>query len=298
MAGMKEIREHIASVKSTQKVTNAMYLISSSQMRRAREELARTRPFFDALSGEIGRIFRQEEGIKSPYFSSAGEEKGTYAYLVVTADRGLAGAYNQNVVRETLRCVEKHPAGRLFVIGERGRHLFKTQGISCEESFRAPSRKPTLHHARAIAAMLLDLYDRGEVTKIFVVYTDLAAPSLLSVRTAQLLPLESGSFSSFGWGEEEKINFYPSPEEVLAKLVPAYAAGFLYAALVDSFCAEQSARAAAMEAANENVEEMLRDLKLRYNHERQSAITQEITEVSAGARSREDTGKEARYAHR
>lgn len=302
MSGMKEIREHIAGVKNTQKVTNAMYLIASTKMRRAKEELARTRPFLEALSSEIERIFQYAGAISSPYFSDSGADgggkDGTYAYLVITADRGLAGAYNQNVIQETMRNLQAHPDSRLFVAGENGRQFFSNHGVAIEKNFRETAQNPTLFHAREIAAQLLDLFDRGEITKLFVIYTDLKTSTEMSVRTVRLLPLERDRFLSDEKAEPRQIRFEPSAEEVLAKVVPAYVSGFLYAAAVDSFCAEQSARAAAMDAANQNEEELLRDLMLAYNHERQSAITQEITEVSAGARSRERTGKEAQHAHR
>lgn len=298
MSGMKEIREHIQSVRSTQKVTNAMYLIASTRMQRAKEALERSRPFFDALSGELERIFQCAGELHSPYYfegdADDDSQAGTYAYLVVTADRGLAGAYNQNVIQETLRRLEKHPDSRLFVVGGNGRRFFSAHGISVEKSFLYTAQNPTLPRAREVAALLLDLYDRREITKIFVVYTNFAGAEA-HVRTTRLLPLESERFVT-GEGAEpamRRIRFEPSAEAVLASVVPAYVAGFLYAAVVDSFCAEQNARAAAMDAANQNEEELLRELTLEYNHERQGAITQEITEVSAGARSRQNTGKGA-----
>ncbi len=299
MSGMKEIREHIQSVRSTQKVTNAMYLIASTRMQRAKEALERSRPFFDALSGELERIFQCAGELHSPYYfegdADDDSQAGTYAYLVVTADRGLAGAYNQNVIQETLRRLEKHPDSRLFVVGGNGRRFFSAHGISVEKSFLYTAQNPTLPRAREVAALLLDLYDRREITKIFVVYTDFAGAEA-HVRTTRLLPLESERFAT-GEGTEptamRRIRFEPSAEAVLASVVPAYVAGFLYAAVVNSFCAEQNARAAAMDAANQNEEELLRELTLEYNHERQGAITQEITEVSAGARSRKNTGKGA-----
>ena len=296
---MKEIRGHIESIKSTQKVTNAMYLIASTKMRRAKEDLEKTRPFFDALTGEIERIFQRGGEIRSPYVfcgdADDSDQSGTYAYLVVTADRGLAGAYNQNVIQETLRRLERHPDSSLFVVGGNGRHFFKTHGVSVEESFHYSAQSPTLQRAREITARLLHLFDRGKITKIFMVYTDCRGTET-QVRTARLLPLESGQFTAAGHGDGIRIRYEPSPAEVLAKIVPAYLTGFLYAAMVDSFCAEQNARAAAMDAANQNEEELLHSLQFEYNHERQSAITGEITEVSAGARSRKHhAGKGAQH---
>ncbi len=302
MSGMKEIREHIASVKSTQKVTNAMYLIASTKMRRAKEDLERTRPFFNALSCEIERLFKCADEFTSPYFFEGDaddvSQPGTYAYLVVTADRGLAGAYNQNVIQETLRRLKQHPDSRLFVVGGYGRKYFMNHGIPVERSFLYTAQNPSLPRAREVAALLLDLFDRREITKVFVIYTDFANSVEMNVHTARLLPLESERFSNGEEGYDKHMHFEPSPAAVLASVVPAYVTGFLYAAVVDSFCAEQNARAAAMDAANQNEEDLLRELTLEYNHERQGAITQEITEVSAGARSRHDPGKEAQHAHR
>ena len=302
MSGIKEIREHIESVRSTQKVTNAMYLISSTKMRRAKEDLAKTRPFFDALSGEIEQIFRRAGTIASPYFYNGDaddpRQPGTYAYLVITADRGLAGAYNQNVIQETLRRFEKHPDSRLFVVGGNGRHYFSAHGVPVEESFHYAAQSPTLQRAREITALLLDLFDRKEISKLFMIYTDFSGVEM-KVHTARLLPLENERFDA-GKEHFHEMRYEPSPEAVLEKVVPAYVTGFLYSAMVDSFCAEQNARAEAMDAANQNEEDLLHELQLEYNHERQGAITSEITEVSAGARSKKNhSGKGAQqHAHR
>lgn len=302
MSGIKEIREHIESVRSTQKVTNGMYLISSTKMRRAKEDLAKTRPFFDALSGEIEQIFQHAGAINSPYFHNGNaddpRQPGTYAYLVITADRGLAGAYNQNVIQETLRRLEKHPDSRLFVVGDNGRHYFSAHGVPVEESFHYAAQSPTLQRAREITALLLDLFDRKEISKLFMIYTDFSGVEM-KVHTARLLPLENERFDT-GKGYFREMRYEPSPEAVLEKVVPAYVTGFLYSAMVDSFCAEQNARAEAMDAANQNEEDLLHELQLEYNHERQGAITSEITEVSAGARSKKNhSGKGAQqHAHR
>lgn len=301
MSGMKEIREHIESVRSTQKVTNAMYLIASTKMRRAKEDLDKARPFFDTLADEIGSIFRHAGEIDSPYLCADGESDdapGTYAYLVITADRGLAGAYNQNVIQETMKRLEKHPDSRLFVVGGNGRHFFSGHGVPVEKSFLYDAQSPTLRRAREITAKLLDLFDRGEISKLFIIYTDLGNGVDMDVRTVRLLPLEDEHFAKEE-GVEKPIRFEPSAEEVLARVVPAYITGFLYSAMVDSFCAEQNARASAMDSANQNEDDMLRELQLEYNHERQGAITSEITEVSAGARSKKNhMKKEAQHAHR
>lgn len=229
MASMKEIREHIASIQSTQKVTNAMYLIASTKMRRAKEDLAKTRPFFDAVSTQIEQIFQHAGEIESPYLYRGNADDlaqpGTYAYLVVTADRGLAGAYNQNVIQETMKRLEKHPDSRLFVVGGNGRHFFSGHGVPVEKSFRYDAQSPTLRRAREITAKLLDLFDRGEISKLFIIYTDLGNGVDMDVRTVRLLPLEDEHFVKEETGEKP-IRFEPSAEEVLARVVPAYITGF------------------------------------------------------------------------
>ena len=205
MASMKEIREHIASIQSTQKVTNAMYLIASTKMRRAKEDLAKTRPFFDAVSTQIKQIFQHAGEIESPYLYRGNADDlaqpGTYAYLVVTADRGLAGAYNQNVIQETMKRLEKHPDSRLFVVGGNGRHFFSGHGVPVEKSFLYDAQSPTLRRAREITAKLLDLFDRGEISKLFIIYTDLGSGVDMDVRTVRLLPLEDEHFAKEETGE-------------------------------------------------------------------------------------------------
>lgn len=156
-------------------------------------------------------------------------QPGTYAYLVVTADRGLAGAYNQNVIQETMKRLKKHPDSRLFVVGGNGRHFFSGHGVPVEKSFRYDAQSPTLRRAREITAKLLDLFDRGEISKLFIIYTDLGNGVDMDVRTVRLLPLEDEHFAKEET-EEKPIRFEPSAEEVLARVVPAYITGFLYSA--------------------------------------------------------------------
>ena len=288
MAGTKEIKGRIQSVRETGKITNAMYLIASTKMRKAREELANTRPYFEALRGEIKRVFRTANGVESRYFYPTDvttPREGTYGCLVVTADKGLAGAYNQNVVKETQKLLSEHPDTKLFVVGEYGRHIFAQRGIPVEQSFLYTAQNPTLERAREICDVLLDGYESGELTEIFVIYTDLENRLTAQARSTRLLPFHRTSFAAPAKERAVTRPFevQPSVEAVLDALMPSYIAGFIYSALVDSFCSEQNARMTAMDAANRNAEELLSTLKLQYNRVRQAAITQEITEISAGA---------------
>lgn len=291
MASAKEIKNHINSVKDTQKITNAMYLIASTKLQKAKRDLDLARPYFQELQSEIKRIFRVDEKIENKYFYPAtGEHElpGSYGYLVITADKGLAGAYNQNVIKEAMRLMEEHENPKLFVVGEYGRHFFNAHNIPIEQSFLYTAQNPTVGRARKISSVLLELFDKGELSKLFVVYTDMHGAINSEVSVERLLPFHRSQFIVPNSTEKKITNpfeFSPSMEEVLNKIVPGYVTGFIYGALIDSFCSEQNSRMNAMDSANRNAEKLLDELSLEYNHVRQGAITQEITEISAGAKS-------------
>ena len=290
MANTKEITDRIKSVRDTQKITYAMYLIASTKMRKAKSELDHTRPYFEAIKGEIKRIFRtSKKEAESRWFypeDGAHTLTGPYACLVITADKGLAGMYNQNVIREAEKMLKEHPDTRLFVVGEYGRQYFAHHGIPVERSFLYTAQNPTMQRAREISSTLLELFERDEVCKIFVVYTDIRNGMFEEAKTDRLLPFHRKIFAD---NTTEKaitrpFEFTPSIEAVLATLVPSYVSGYIYSALVDSFCAEQNARMTAMNSANQNAEKLLGELSVQYNRSRQAAITQEITEISSGAK--------------
>lgn len=289
MASTKEIKNRISSVKDTQKITNAMYLIASTKMRKAKSELDRTRPYFNALRAEIKRIFRTVADVESKYFYPADGSPapdGTYGILVITADKGLAGAYNQNVLKEARRLLDEHPDAQLFVVGEYGRQYFLQHHIPIERSFLYTAQNPNMHRAREISSLLLDRFDNGILDKIFVVYTDLKNGLTAEAISTRLLPFHRAQFSDLP-GENAAgttFEFEPSVGAVLDNVMHSYVSGFIYAALVDSFCSEQNARMTAMDSANQNAEKLLAELSVQYNRVRQAAITQEITEVSSGAK--------------
>ena len=290
MAGTKEIKTHIASVGETRKITNAMYLIASTKLRRARQELDQTRPYFEALRGEIRRIFHTAYNVDSRFFYPIGNDaplQGSYGCLLITADKGLAGAYNQNAIREAQRLLERHPGTKLFVVGEYGRRFFDQRRIPIEHSFLYTAQNPTMARAREISGLLLDGFDRGELKEIYVIYTDMESAMSFQARTARLLPFHRTHFAGApagGGAMTERFEFYPDVGTVLDSVMRSYVTGFIYSALIDSFCCEQNARMTAMDNADRNAEKLLGELSLQYNRVRQAAITQEITEISAGAR--------------
>lgn len=286
MADTKAIKNRINSVKDTKKIANAMYLISSAKMRKAKAELDGTRPYFSALRREIGRIFSYFEDIDSDYFYSKDYKSPTDkpdACLVITADKGLSGAYNKNAIRAAEKLLNINPETKLFVVGEYGRQYFARHNIPVEQSFLYTAQNPTMPRAREICRTLLDLYESKAADEIYIVYTDLKRDISQSAETVRLLPLHREDFKISG-DKAESFEFWPDAKKVLESIVPAFLTGFIYSALVDSFCSEQNARMAAMSASNDNAEAIISELSVQYNRIRQAEITREITEVTSGAK--------------
>lgn len=290
MASTSEIRRRIGSVRQTQKITHAMYLISQAKLRKAKQELDNTRPYFQALQTEIGRVFNADSTIESRYLIPADPNAkplpGVSACLLITADKGLAGAYNQNVIRQGQQLMAEHPGTALYVVGEYGRRWFAQRGVPVEKSFLYTAQNPTLDRARHIAELLLDRFDAGEINSIWIIYTDMKNGLEATVHQAQVMPLHRERFhaATAATAGDAVYEFVPSAKAVLDNAVRSCLTGYIYSALVDSFCSEQSTRMTAMNAADQNAEELLKDLSVQFNRARQAAITQEITEVSAGER--------------
>lgn len=290
MASTSEIRRRIGSVRQTQKITHAMYLISQAKLRKAKQEMDNTRPYFQALQTEIGRVFNADSTIESRYLIPADPNAkplpGVPACLLITADKGLAGAYNQNVIRQGQQLMAEHPGTALYVVGECGRRWFAQRGVPVEKSFLYTAQNPTLDRARHIAELLLDRFDAGEINSVWIIYTDMKNGLEATVHQAQVMPLHRERFhaATAATAGDAVYEFVPSAKAVLDNAARSCLTGYIYSALVDSFCSEQSARMTAMNAADQNAEELLKDLSVQFNRARQAAITQEITEVSAGER--------------
>ena len=281
MSDINSIKNRINSVKSTKKITGAMYLISSAKIQRAKERLSGTRPFFEALKGEVRRIFIQQDDIRSVYF---GKKKGKRAFILITADKGLAGAFNKNVLRTFENERKKDKDIVVYVVGEAGIRYLKNRKIDVRKCFKVNS-VPSLKQARNICTVILEDYLSGETGELRLLYNDAKSDMVNVVENYRLLPLDRDEFIENGVsGKKSHLDFAQRPEAILANMMPRYITGCLYGALTDSYCAEQNARMAAMKAANDSADDLLSELKINYNRARQGAITQEITEIAAGAR--------------
>ncbi len=290
MASIKEIRDHIKSVEQTLKITNAMYLISSSSMRKAKKQLADVEPYFEKISTTISDILHRSPEITHLYFDKRPEKsKRMAAYLVITGDKGLAGAYNHNVIKLAEEQLRLHPQEEpsLFLVGQVGRaHFARKQSEHVIGSFMYTAQNPTMYRAREISDTLLDLFRRGLMDELYMIYTDMVSPMRMEPKIVKLLPLDRDNFpwqKPEGEHYQEIVTYVPSPDAVLSQLVPGYLKGMIFGGLVESYCSEQNSRMSAMDSATKNAKQMLKNLSLAYNQARQSAITQELTEIVAGA---------------
>ena len=294
MANIREIQSRISSVKDTMKITNAMYMISSSKMTHARKKLADTEPYFYALQGEISRILRHVPDLEHPFFDMREKipaEERKIGTIVVTADKGLAGAYNHNVVKLAEEILARPGRHKLYIVGELGRHYFARRGVEIESSFQYTVQKPTMHRARDISGVLIDEFRRGELDEIHIVYTRMENSVQADAETLRLLPLERSSFNEMKMPlnvHREAIALYPSVEAVLKAIVPNYITGMIYGCLVEAYASEHNARMMAMKSATDSAQSLIRELAIVYNRARQAAITQEITEVCSGARAQQN----------
>lgn len=289
MASIKEIRDHIKSVEQTLKITNAMYLISSSNLRKARAQLAEVQPYFEKIDSTISDILHHSPEIEHCYFDRRAHippEQRKVGYIVVTGDKGLAGAYNHNVLRLAEAALAKTPNATLFVIGQVGRVYFWEKGVPVDGEFLYTAQNPNIRRAREIGETFLDLFRRELLDDVYIIFTELITPLHLEPRKYKLLPLDKDIFP---WTPPEgetytkTVSYVPSADAVLSQLVPGYLKGMIFGALVESYCSEQNARMTAMDSSTKNAREMLKRLRLTFNRARQAAITQEITEIVGGA---------------
>lgn len=296
MASAKEIQDRMRSIKDTLKITNAMYMISSSKLKKSKKMLADTEPYFYTLQSEMSRILRHLPDMNSIYFKTNAEipeRKRKAGYIVITADKGLAGSYNHNILKLAEEEFEKRDDYKLFVLGELGRHYFEQKGINIDKQFHFVVQDPSLSRARRIAEDLLKLYHENQLDELYIIYTTMVNAMQEEAQVAQLLPLKKTDFKIPVPIDIplEGLALKPSAEEVMDHIVPNYVVGFVYGALVEAFSCEQNARMMAMEGATNSAKQMLKELDIEYNRARQAAITQEITEVIAGAKSQKKKKK-------
>lgn len=289
MSSTREIKSRINSVKDTMKITNAMYMISSSKLKKAKKSLESTEPYFYALQDAIVQVIKHiPEDIRLGYFDDKPEkiDNRKRGYIVITGDKGLAGAYNNNVIKTFENELDKEGDHILFVVGQVGRSYFENKEITYDTDFKYTVQNPSIHRARIISGKITQMYNEQKLDEVYVIYTRMINSMETHAEIKKLLPLIKSDFSDRN-EKSDSINqtsYLPTPYNVLNNIVPNYITGFIYGTLVQAYCSEQNSRMMAMESATRNAKDMLKDLSIIYNRVRQAAITQEITEVISGAK--------------
>ena len=288
MANAKEIQNRMHSIQDTMKITKAMYMISSSKLKKAKKTMEDSAEDFYAIQSSIARIIRHAPDIENSYFghNKANDQK-RIGYIVITADKGLAGAYNQNVIKVVQNELDKNPKGELFIVGQIGRHYFEKKGYKIHRHFQYTAQNPSIHRARVITEEILVRYNEEKLDEVYIVYTRDINGVESEAKMKKLLPLSKSSYSQNSGNKimvSDTTKYLPSPNDVMNAIVPNYVTGYIYGALVKSYACEQNDRMMAMDAATGNATDMLKSLSVEYNRVRQAAITQEITEVIAGAK--------------
>ena len=289
MANAREIQGRMKSIKDTMKITSAMYMVSSSKLQKARRDLKNTEPFFELIQDSLAKLIDSVPDAGTKYFDKRKHKDSsqrTAGYLVITADKGLAGAYNHNVFKLTEKKMAEDGPDMLFVVGQLGRHYFEKKGIPIDINFKYTAQNPTMNRARHIARRLVSLFEEEKIDDLYVIYTRVVNTLTEEAVCKKILPLKEEKFEkqdTYLVEGYDEATFLPDAETVFEHLVPNYITGFIYGALVESFCSEHNARMLAMQNATDSASDMIKNLTIAYNRARQAAITQEITEIVGGA---------------
>ena len=281
-ANLKDIKRRIKSVESTMQITKAMELVASSKLRRAKEKAERAEPFFNMLYQMMCQIVAESGDFQSTFLQH--HTDGAVLLIAIAGDRGLAGGFNTNVFKQVqIRMEELQTAGRepvVIAIGRKAVEYFQRRNVRILAEFENIGEDITVYKALDIAERIVTLYEKGDIQAVELIYTNYVSPL---VQEAHHMHVMVEHLEHAPGGYHALTTYEPSPEAVFDALIPKYLAGMLYCAVIESFAAEQAARRLAMENATDNATEMITDLSLVYNRARQSAITQEITEIVSGA---------------
>ena len=276
----RDIKRRIRGVSSTKQITKAMELVSSSKLRKARERQEKAKPYYTTVLENIQNVLSTTGNIKHPLLDN--REVKTSLYIVLSADRGLAGGYNANIMRMTENIIkEKNVNSKIITVGSKARDYFTRRSYDVVKSFTGVSEEPQFADAREIGNIALKLYENKEIDEINIVYTRFLSTISQEPKVLKLLPSEEVHEES----TRGKVltEFEPSTEDVLDYLIPKYIQSSIYGALIESSTSEQAARRIAMESATDNAEEIIDELQISYNRARQAAITMEISEIVSGA---------------
>lgn len=285
MSSMRDIKRRIKSVKNTQQITRAMHMIAAAKLRKARESVETSKDYFEKMS-EVVRdaVTRVENKADHPLLEK--REVKNVGYIVVTADRGLCGGYNSNIIKKTVEEMgQKQVDSKLLIVGQKGRDYFKRRQKNIVAEYLKIDEDISYGDARNIGLNAIEMYRHGVFDELNLVYTKFITTLSQKPTVTKLLPVESEDEDRTNRisEEEEQFIYEPSPEGVLDIVIPKFIEASVFGALLESKASELAARMTAMDSATENAEELIANLTLSYNRARQASITKEISEIVGGA---------------
>jgi F-type H+-transporting ATPase subunit gamma len=287
MAGssMRDIKRRIKSINSMEHITNAMELVSSAKLRKAKNILEKSQRNFHFITEAIEEVFHNTEDTPQFYLRGSRDIKRT-AYIVVSSCRGLCGSFNSNVIKHTQRLIDamedKEDPPMIVAVGSRGRDYFARRDFEIISEYCLPPEEISFIETQEISRPLVEMYNRGEIDEIVLVSTSFISSLEQRVYSETILPLEVKG-EPYTHKVFKEVEYEPSVEEVFNYLIPKYVEIMVYKSIIESAACEHAARRIAMESATDNANEMIADLTLTYNRTRQAAITNEISEIVGGA---------------
>ena len=284
MASMRDIKRRQVSVTSTQQITKAMKLVATVKLQKAKARAERNKPYFNELYKTICSILSKTENINHPFLEES--ESKRKAVIVITSNKGLAGGYNSNIVKEVTGSGFPISDVDIYAVGRKGVEGLSRKGYQIVMDMSEAINEPLYKDAVDITKQVLASYQSGEVGEIYMAYTYFKNTVSQEARLVKLLPLDMNELPSpetVDGSDKVLMNYEPEAEEALDALVPKYISNLLYGAFVEALASENGARMQAMDSATTNAENMIAELSLSYNRARQSSITQELTEIIAGS---------------
>ena len=278
MASLQDIRRRIKSVKSIQQITNAMNMVATSRLRKAKEAAVANKPYADKMAQVVSDIAANAGDFTHPLLEA--RQEGKKLILVMASDKGLAGAYASNAFKEAMAGIEDKSNTEIVAVGRKTDAFFKNRDYEVAKSYIGISERPSYDNAKEIAVDLISRFVSGEVKEISMVYTRFVSAISCVPETVQLLPF--GNLAGQGGTHAEYI-YEPDAQSVLGYMLPQYLVTTIYAALLQAAASELSSRMNAMSNATDNAQELIAKLDLHYNKVRQAGITREITEIVGGA---------------
>ena len=281
MASMRDIKRRRDSIQSTGQITKAMKLVSTVKLQKAKGKAESTKPYSDLMYETVSNILAKSGNINHKFLKAGDSNKK--AVIVITANRGLAGGYNNNIAKLITNSDIPKEDAYIYAIGRKGKEVLERKGYEIKADYSEAINEPIYKDAKEICDDVLSAFADGEVGEIYLAYTVFKNTVVHEPQLIRLLPVEADDAAHETDGSEALMTYEPSEEEALDMIIPKYVCSLVYGALIESVASENGARMQAMDSATSNAEEMISTLSLKYNRARQASITQELTEIIAGA---------------